>query len=224
MSKIEIRGCTKNYVKDGKIVKVLSNVNYSFFENKFYAIMGDSGAGKTTLINIISGIITPDEGSILFDNNLIVGKNEFAKIRNRNIGLVYQSFLLNHNMTSLENVLLPTFINKSMTKDEAIIRAKKNLNDVGLNDRINHYPRELSGGEKQRVAFARALINNPSIILADEPTGNLDEKNEKYIFELLKKLSSEEGKCVIVVTHNPKIKKYADIVLNMNKGELYEDE
>lgn len=222
MSKIEIKNCTKKYIKDGKNIKVLNNISYKFSENNLYAIMGDSGSGKTTLINVLSGIITPDEGYIYIDNNPILNKKEFTNNRNKNIGLVYQSFLLNDNLTALENVLLPTFINKDLGKKQAIERAKKILDDLGLNERINHYPRELSGGEQQRVAFARALINNPSVILADEPTGNLDVRNEKYIFELLKKLSNEEGKCVIVVSHNQKIKKYANIVLSMNKGELNE--
>lgn len=223
MDKIELVNCTKTYLKDNKSIKALNKVNYKFCKNKFYVIMGDSGSGKSTLINVLSGIISVDEGQVLYDNENITTNNRFAEIRNENVGLVYQSFLLNDNMTALENVLLPTFINKNLKKKDALEKAKDLIKSVGLENRMNHYPRELSGGEQQRFSICRALINDPDVILADEPTGSLDKKNEDYIFKLLSKLAKEEGKCVIVVSHNPSIKKYADIIVKMEKGKLYED-
>lgn len=217
MNSIELINCSKSYEKNHKKIDVLRNINYKFLKGKFYVIMGESGSGKSTLINIISGLVKSDSGKILFDNKEVKDSNSYAKIRNKNIGLVFQSFLLHDNLTSLENVMLPLFINSSNKNNHAFML----FDSLGLKDRINHYPCELSGGEIQRVAIARSLINNPDFILADEPTGNLDKKNEKFIFEYFKKISSD--KCIIVVSHNESIKKYADIVLILKEGLLYEE-
>ncbi len=221
--KIEIINCSKKYIKDGKEISVLNNLNYKFLSNKFYVIMGESGEGKSTLINVIAGLIKMSSGKVLYNGKEILGNSKLANLRNQKIGLVYQSYLLNDNLTALENVMLPTFLNKKMKKNERHIKATNILNELGLENRINHYPKELSGGEQQRVAIARALINNPDIILADEPTGNLDGKNENYIFNLFKKLVVKRNKCVIVVSHNENIKKYADKVLYLKDGVLLED-
>ena len=152
----------------------------------------------------------------------MLSENEKARIRALEIGFVFQSFYLNNNLTALENVLLPTYINKNVEKCKrnsiAIILLKK----MGLKDRINHKPYELSGGEQQRVAIARALVNNPSVIIADEPTGNLDSKSEKEIFELLKMIAVS-GKTVIVVTHNQLIKQYCDVLYIIDDGKLVEE-
>lgn len=221
---MKMEDIVKTYIsKNGNQVKALNNINYNFKEGKFYAIMGQSGSGKTTLINILGLVDVPTRGKYFF-NGLEVQKlsnDKLSEIRNNEIGFVFQHFYLNNRLTALENVLLPTLINKKHTKEEIIENAKKLFNNLGLESRMNHYPNELSGGEQQRVSLIRALINEPSVILADEPTGNLDYNNELEILKLLKEVSKE--KCVIVVSHNPNIKKYADIVLNLDKGVLNEN-
>ncbi len=221
---MKMEDIVKTYIsKNGNQVKALNNINYNFKEGKFYAIMGQSGSGKTTLINILGLVDVPTRGKYFF-NGLEVQKlsnDKLSEIRNNEIGFVFQHFYLNNRLTALENVLLPTLINKKHTKEEIIENAKKLFNNLGLESRMNHYPNELSGGEQQRVSLIRALINEPSVILADEPTGNLDYNNELEILKLLKEVSKK--KCVIVVSHNPNIKKYADIVLNLDKGVLNEN-
>lgn len=222
MKKIKIENCYKSFKNKKKEISVLKKVTYEFESGKFYAIMGDSGSGKSTLMNIVAGLITKDAGNVYFNNKIIKGDKAFSELRNKEIGLVYQSYLLNEMMSALENVMLPLHLNKKLSSSKKEEIATEVLKDLGLKDRINHFPKELSGGEQQRVAIARALVNNPSVILADEPTGNLDKKNEKYIFELFKKLAKED-KCVIVVSHNEEIKKYADIVLHLDGGKLNEE-
>lgn len=223
MKNIELKNCTKTYIKNNKKITIINRVNYMFYSGKFYVIMGNSGAGKSTLINILAGLIKADYGKVIYDGIIQNTNSQFAKLRNKSIGLVYQSYLLNDNMTALENVILPHLLNKKTNINNSKEKAKEILNRFGLEKRHSHYPKELSGGEQQRVAIARALINNPNIILADEPTGNLDKENEKYVFSLLKSLAQEEKKCVIVVSHNEKIKKYADKILILKDGKLNEE-
>lgn len=221
MDMVTVESCSKSYKKNKEVILALKNISYSFKKGIFYSIMGPSGSGKSTLINILGGLIEPDNGKVLYFGSTIRGDNNLSKLRNQHIGMIYQSFLLNENMTALENVLLPTYINHSYKSSDNVVRCRQILQELGLKKRENHYPKELSGGEQQRVAIARALVNNPDIILADEPTGNLDKKNEEYVFKLLKKLSTD-GKCVIVVSHNEKILKYSDINLELEEGELRE--
>ena len=221
MSILKLVNCSKNYIKQNKVIKVFSNLNYSFDCGKFYAIMGDSGSGKSTLVNSIVGFVSLDTGSIIVDNIILKNDKSASKIRREKVGLVYQNFLLHDNMTALENVMLPTYMNKSFTLNSAKERAIYLLDSIGLKERKNHFPKEMSGGEQQRVAIARALVNDPKIIIADEPTGNLDKKNEQFIFKLLKKLS-KDGKCVIVVSHNNAIKKYCDVLIELRDGKIYE--
>ena len=218
---IKLQNIKKTYEKDGKKKCVLSEINYMFSENTFYVIMGKSGSGKSTLINIMAGILEFDSGEILYDNQKYVGDSMLSKLRNESIGLMYQSYLLNDNMTAIENVLLPLYLNKNMTNVQKINYVKKEFSKLKMEDKIMNFPKELSGGEQQRVALIRALINNPKIILADEPTGNLDKDNERMVFEILRQ-EANNGKCVVVVSHNPKIIHYADVVLYLNNGELYE--
>ena len=184
---MKMEDIVKTYIsKNGNQVKALNNINYNFKEGKFYAIMGQSGSGKTTLINILGLVDVPTRGKYFF-NGLEVQKlsnDKLSEIRNNEIGFVFQHFYLNNRLTALENVLLPTLINKKHTKEEIIENAKKLFNNLGLESRMNHYPNELSGGEQQRVSLIRALINEPSVILADEPTGNLDYNNELEILKL----------------------------------------
>lgn len=219
---LKVKNLVKNYYKDNKKIEAVNNISYNFEKGKFYAIMGPSGSGKSTFLHLIGTLDTYDEGSV-FINNIDVSSLDdlqLSKIRKEEIGFVFQSFYLNNNMKAYENVIMPIMLDKIPYKDKKE-KGITILNSLGLEKRVNHYPSELSKGECQRVAIARALINNPNIILADEPTGNLDSKNERNIFELLKKLSLE-GKCVIVVSHNEEIKKYADVVLKIRDGKLYE--
>lgn len=178
---IELQNVTKKYKKNGVDIKVLDNVSYKFFDKKFYSIMGASGNGKSTLMNIICGLLKFDNGTIKYFDKFINKKVDYDYLRNKKIGLIYQTFLLNDDLTAYDNVLLPLLVEKGNTNSNDLL-VKSALTNVGLVMRMNHYPSELSGGEMQRVAIARALINNPDIILADEPTGNLDKDNEKAIF------------------------------------------
>lgn len=219
---LKVKNLVKNYYKDNEKIEAVNNISYNFEKGKFYAIMGPSGSGKSTFLHLIGTLDTYDEGSV-FINNIDVSSLDdlqLSKIRKEEIGFVFQSFYLNNNMKAYENVIMPIMLDKIPYKDKKE-KGITILNSLGLEKRVNHYPSELSKGECQRVAIARALINNPNIILADEPTGNLDSKNERNIFELLKKLRLE-GKCVIVVSHNEEIKKYADVVLKIRDGKLYE--
>lgn len=219
---LKVKNLVKNYYKDNEKIEAVNNISYNFEKGKFYAIMGPSGSGKSTFLHLIGTLDTYDEGSV-FINNIDVSSLDdlqLSKIRKEEIGFVFQSFYLNNTMKAYENVIMPIMLDKIPYKDKKE-KGITILNSLGLEKRVNHYPSELSKGECQRVAIARALINNPNIILADEPTGNLDSKNERNIFELLKKLSLE-GKCVIVVSHNEEIKKYADVVLKIRDGKLYE--
>jgi len=185
--------------------------------------MGRSGSGKTTLVNILGLLDNVTSGKYFLNDNDITNINSElkSKIISENIGFVFQSFYLNNNLSALENVILPLYINMNVKSNDRKDLAKDMLTKFNLGGRINHKPKELSGGEQQRVAIARALINNPKIIIADEPTGNLDSQSEKEVFDILKKISKED-KIVIVVSHNPIVKEYADCILEMEDGELNE--
>lgn len=209
----------KYYKTKKEDIHVLKNVNIEFKSGKFYAIMGRSGSGKSSLVNILGLLDNFDSGDYILDGKSVLSLNdrEKSKIRGEKIGFVFQSFYLNSKITALENVLLPTMINDNISFSKKRENAIALLNKFGLKERLNHLPSQLSGGEQQRVAIARALINNPQILIADEPTGNLDTKTEKEIFELLKNIS-KEGKTVIVVSHNNLIKDYCDILYEINDG------
>lgn len=207
----------KCYVSEsGQQVKALNLVTYKFEVGKFYAIMGESGSGKSTLINILGLMDEATKGSVFLDgvDTSKCSDDELCKLRNEKIGFVFQNFYLNNKLTALENVLLPMYINGNVDLN----KAKDLLKTFNVLDRESHYPYELSGGEQQRVSLARALVNNPKYILADEPTGNLDSKNEDEVFNYLKDISKD--KCVIVVSHNEKINNYADKVIYLEKGVL----
>lgn len=210
----------KCYVSaSGQQVKALNLVTYKFEVGKFYAIMGESGSGKSTLINILGLMDKATKGSVFLDgvDTRKCSDDELCKLRNEKIGFVFQNFYLNNKLTALENVLLPMYINGNIDLN----KAKDLLKTFNVLDRESHYPYELSGGEQQRVSLARALVNNPKYILADEPTGNLDSKNEDEVFNYLKDISKD--KCVIVVSHNEKIKNYADKVVYLEKGVLKDE-
>lgn len=208
------------FTKTEKII-ALNEFSYTFETGKFYAIMGHSGSGKSTLIRILGLVDNCTSGSYKINEKEVsqLSDSELSKIRMQDIGFVFQNFYLDENLKAYENVMLPMLINKSIKRETRKEKAIDLLKSLNLEDRVNHYPKELSGGEQQRICLARALANNPKFILADEPTGNLDEENETKIFKALKELS-KDGKCVIVVSHSKEIEKYADIVLHLKKGKL----
>lgn len=216
---VEVRKIIKIYKND---VKVLNDISYEFEKGKFYAVMGRSGAGKSTLLNIIGTIDNTTEGEVYINGNNISGltEKEKAKLRMKNLGFVFQGFYLNPYLNALENVIVPMRINPEIPKKERKERAEKLLEKFGVEELANSLPSQMSGGEQQRVCIARALANNPDIILADEPTGNLDEENEKIVFSSLKTLA-EQGHTVITVSHNEAVKEFADKVI-MLSGKIQE--
>jgi putative ABC transport system ATP-binding protein len=220
---IEIKEIVKNYQVGSVIVRALRSVSLDISRNEYVAIMGPSGSGKSTLMNILGCLDTPTKGMYVL-NGTDVSKMEddrLAEIRNKEIGFVFQTFNLLPRYTALENVTLP-LIYAGVPRHEREEHAVKTLDLVGLGDRMTHKPNELSGGQRQRVAIARALINNPSIILADEPTGNLDSKTSYDIMGLLDKIH-EDGNTVIVVTHEEDIARHAHRIIKLMDGEVSAD-
>ncbi len=216
---VTLKKISKSFSNNKKI-SVLKNINYSFLKGKIYSIMGPSGSGKSTLLNILSMIDKPTTGKLLIDNNEIdFFKNETNdKIRSKKIGIIYQQNNLLADFTSLENVFLARLALND-TKKNAIEKAKTLIRKVGLSSRENHYPSELSGGEMQRIAIARALINEPEILLADEPTGSLDLLTAKEVFKVLKNLKSK-SRLIIYATHNRFFANMADCKLEMIDGNI----
>ena len=205
---INVKNLNKTY--DGKTM-ILENFSYTFESGKFYAIMGRSGAGKSTLLNIIGTIDSATDGEVLVMGKNVTGlkEKEKAVLRMKNIGFVFQGFYLNPYLNGEENVIVPMRINREIPSTDRKQIAEKLMADFGVENLKSSLPSQMSGGEQQRVCIARALANNPDIILADEPTGNLDEENEKIVFSYLKKLA-EQGHTVIAVSHNEAVKDYAD--------------
>ena len=207
--------------KNGSLeLQVLKNISFKVDKGEFLAIMGSSGSGKSTMMNILGCLDNQYEGKYILDG-IDISKsteNELSEIRNKKIGFIFQSFNLLPRLTALENVELP-LIYSSVPKEERHKRANELLEMVGLKERTHHRPNELSGGQRQRVAIARALVNNPSIILADEPTGNLDSKSEGEIIEILQKLN-KMGKTIVIVTHEPSIGEIAERKIVFKDGEI----
>lgn len=220
---IGVKGLDKYYINGEMKLHALKNINFSIEKGEFVAIMGSSGSGKSTMMNILGCLDHTFDGTYILDKIDIskLSDQKLSKIRNRKIGFVFQSFNLLSKLTALENVELP-LIYAGMNHKERVHKAKDVLEKVGLGDRLNHRPNELSGGQKQRVAIARALVNEPAIILADEPTGNLDSTSEKEIMELFKKLN-DQGKTIIIVTHEPEVGKSCKRVIRFRDGEIIED-
>ena len=220
---IEIRDIVKNYQVGTVVVKALRSVTLDISKNEYVAIMGPSGSGKSTLMNILGCLDTPSKGQYIL-NGTDVSKMEddmLAEIRNKEIGFVFQTFNLLPRYTALENVMLP-LIYAGVQRADREERAVKALEEVGLTDRMHHKPNELSGGQRQRVAIARALVNTPSIILADEPTGNLDSKTSYDIMDLLDKIH-DKGNTVILVTHEEDIARHAYRIIKLMDGEVATD-
>ncbi|EDC3478436.1 TPA_asm: ABC transporter ATP-binding protein [Campylobacter jejuni] len=210
---IKVNNLNKEFGK----VKALNNINLSVYEGEWLAIMGPSGSGKSTLLNILSLMDTPSSGEYILDNENLEQMDEEQKItlRREKIGLVFQQFHLIPYLNALENVMLSQYYHSSVDEEDA----KMVLEKVGLSHRLTHLPSQLSGGEQQRVCIARALINNPELLLADEPTGNLDEANEQIVLQTLQKLKNE-GKTIVLITHNPDLAKFADRTLILQHGVL----
>lgn len=210
---IQIKNLSKKFGK----VKALDNINLNIYKGEWLAIMGPSGSGKSTLLNILSLMDDPSSGKYILDNEDLEQINEEQKItlRREKIGLIFQQFHLIPYLSALENVMLSQYYHSSVDEEDA----KAVLEKVGLSHRLSHLPSQLSGGEQQRVCIARALINNPEILLADEPTGNLDEANEKIVLETLQKLKNG-GKTIVLITHNPELAKFADRTLILQHGIL----
>jgi putative ABC transport system ATP-binding protein len=218
---IELRKISKTYEGKGIQTKALKDINLKIKEGEFAAVMGKSGCGKTTLLNILGCMDRFDDGEYLFNNTDIktLDKKQLALFRNKNIGFIFQAFHLINDMTAVENVELPLGLAGVKAK-EMRDKAMKLLEYVGMEDKALHRPAELSGGQQQRVAIARALANNPKVIFADEPTGNLDEECGIQVMNLLKELKDKNGVTIIMVTHDPDIAQYADYTIHMKDGNI----
>lgn len=219
---IELKNVNKIYKTKVEEIHILKDVNLSFSKGDFASIQGKSGSGKTTLLNILGLLDVPTNGELKIDGNSVDYKNEKIKnrIRNEKIGFVFQFHYLLNEFTALENVMIPALINKKRDKKEIREKAEELLGLVGLQDRITHKPLELSGGEKQRVAIARSMINNPEIILADEPTGNLDSETSDVINSLFKKINKEKDQSIIIVTHSAELANLATYKYKIEKDKF----
>lgn len=220
---ISTQNLKRSFQVGSEKVEALKGINLSVEKSEFLSIMGPSGSGKTTLMNIIGCLDTPTAGTYHLNNNLVndLNDDELARIRNKEIGFVFQSFHLLAKNSALNNVMLPLKY-AGVKEDDAIMMAKKVLDQVGLTNRINHAPSELSGGQQQRVAIARALVNNPSIIFADEPTGNLDSQTGDDVMNLFKELN-DQGQTIILITHEEDIARQSKRIINIKDGLIESD-
>jgi putative ABC transport system ATP-binding protein len=220
---IETRNLTKEFLRDEFHVVALTNVSLEIARGEFVALMGPSGSGKSTLLHLIAAMDTPTEGEIVVLGHDLRQMNErqIAHWRNENVGFVFQQFNLIPVLSAIENVELPLKLT-NLKKAERLEHAATALNLVGLGDRLAHYPRQLSGGQEQRVAIARAIVTDPALILADEPTGNLDAASAQEVLTILAKLNRDFGKTVVMVTHDPHAAQHASKIHHLEKGELLE--
>ena len=217
----------KSIRNGARTVDILKGISFTVARGQFVAIMGASGSGKSTLLGLLAGLDTPSAGEVRLNGISIsyIPEDKLAKVRGRTVGFVFQSYQLVPTLTALENVLLPYELNaESANADEGQRRARELLESVGLNDRLDHYPVQLSGGEQQRVALARAFILRPPIVLADEPTGNLDTTNGAHVLELLLHLNRTLGTTLVLVTHDPVLAGYADRRIVLRDGSVISDE
>ena len=222
---ISLRGISKSYRRGGQVLPVLTGISFDIARGEFLSLMGPSGSGKSTLLNLIAGIDKPDAGELLVDGAdiVVLGESELADWRAAHVGFIFQFYNLMPVLTALENVELPLSLTR-LTRRERREHAQTALELVGLSDRMTHYPSELSGGQQQRVAVARAFITDPALIVADEPTGDLDRHSAEDILELMRRLAGDMGKTIIMVTHDRKAAESADAIMHLEKGELSEKE
>ena len=221
---ISIKGLTKTYLMGEEVIEALKNINLEIFKNEYVALMGPSGSGKSTLMNLLGCLDSPTSGEYFLNGTNVstMQDADLAEVRNKEIGFVFQTFNLLPKMSSLDNVALP-LLYAGLSKKDRIEKAEMAMISVGLKDRMGHKPNELSGGQRQRVAVARALVNNPAIILADEPTGNLDTKTSIEIMGLFEEIHAK-GNTVIVVTHEPDIAEHAHRIIRLRDGVTESDE
>src|SRR4051794_14437534 len=220
---IDVRGLTKVIDTGTHRVEILKGINFSVPKGQFVAIMGSSGSGKSTLLGLMAGLDSPSSGEIWLDGEEItrLAEDKLAVLRGRKIGFVFQSYQLIPTLTAEENVLLPYELVGG--NGSGVMRAKELLNEVGLSDRRDHYPVQLSGGEQQRVALARAFMVRPAILLADEPTGNLDSTNGRHVLELLLSLNAQQGTTLVLVTHDQQLASHASRIITLQDGRIVED-
>ena len=221
---IEVRGLSKTIDSGSHRVEILKGIDLTVPRGQFVAVMGPSGSGKSTLLGLLAGLDAPSSGQILLDGQEIthLGEDEMAVLRGRKIGFVFQSYQLVPTLTAEENVLLP--IDLGVDGYDGAARIRELLESVGLADRLDHYPVQLSGGEQQRVAIARAFVCRPPLILADEPTGNLDSANGRHVLEMLLDLNRRERTTLLLVTHNRELAALADRLINLHDGRIVSDE
>lgn len=221
MPLVTVSNVAKSYWRDSLEIPVLTNISFEIPEGEFLALMGPSGSGKTTLLNLIAGIDKPTRGEISVQDVNITRLNEsqLAQWRSRHIGFVFQFYNLMPVLTAYENVELPLLLS-SLSKKERKEHVEFALKIVGLEDRMSHYPKQLSGGQEQRVAIARAIVTDPTLLVADEPTGDLDKHSAEEIMTLLERLNAEFKKTIVMVTHDPRAADKAHIIRHLDKGEL----
>lgn len=219
MNIVEVNNLKKHFFIKEMEIEILKGINLKIEEGAIVSLMGESGSGKTTLLNVLAGLMRPTSGMINICNRPInrLSENEICNFRKRKLGFIFQSFNLIPHLSALDNVAYPLIYSK-IKKSERLEKAKEILSKVGLSERLYHKPSELSGGQQQRVSIARALINNPKIIFADEPTGNLDSKSAKEIIMLLKEINQNFNTTFIIVTHSNEISSYMDKVINIKDG------
>lgn len=215
----------KSYISSAGEISILKNINFEVNKGEFVSIVGPSGSGKSTLLNIIGTLDRPTGGDIFIDGEDVfsLDDRDLAYLRNNAIGFIFQSYNLINRASVLKNIEIPCII-AGVSKSERLERASKIMSLLGIDDKGSFKPFNLSGGQQQRVAIARALMNNPSIILADEPTGNLDTKTGKEVFNLLKMLSNKYGRTIVMVTHNPELAEKADRIIHLKDGEIEREE
>jgi putative ABC transport system ATP-binding protein len=218
---IEVNEVSKSYRRDALEVPVLTNITLKVPDGEFIALMGPSGSGKTTLLNLIAGIDRPDKGTISVNGTEIgaLSESQLATWRSRNVGFIFQFYNLLPVLTAFENVELPLLLTH-LSKKERRQHVEAALNLVGLGDRMKHYPKQLSGGQEQRVAIARAIVTDPTLLVADEPTGDLDRVSAGEVMVLLERLNREFRKTIVMVTHDPRAAEKAHKVMHLDKGEL----
>ena len=218
---IKATGLTKSFLKGKQEIVPIKDISFQVNSGEFISLMGPSGSGKTTLLNLIAGIDSPTEGTLLIGSQPIheMSREELTKWRSLHVGYIFQLYHLMPVLTAFENIELPLLLH-NLSRAERKEKVESALNQVGLSDRQNHFPKELSGGQEQRVAIARALVTQPSLIVADEPTGDLDRDSADEILNLLEELSAKENKTILMVTHDPKAAQKATRCLEIEKGKL----